>query len=146
MGAVSQGSAGAGGFVELGAVGLSAVSGLQFGKRGRYISAAGRRAVYFRDGGRCSFVAVDGRRCGARSFLELDHAEPWARLGAAVVENIRLRCRAHNQMHARECFGESHVAAKVTARRHGVLNQKTKCFRPEVIDGKRDPGDAGSRP
>jgi hypothetical protein len=61
------------------------------GKRSRYIPTAVRRAVYLRDCGRCSFVSEDGRRCEARARLELDHVRPWARLGAAVVDDIRLR-------------------------------------------------------
>jgi hypothetical protein len=73
--------------------------------------------VYLRDDARCSFVAHDGRRCDARALLELDHAEPWARLGEAGVDNLRLRCRAHNQWHARECFGARHIDAKIAARR-----------------------------
>jgi hypothetical protein len=86
-------------------------------KRSRYVSAAVRREVYLRDRGQCSFESEDGRRCEARAMLELDHVEPWAKLGDASVDNIRLRCRAHNQMHARECFGARHVEAKIAARR-----------------------------
>jgi hypothetical protein len=93
-------------------VGLS-----QLGTRGRYIAAAVRREVYLRDCGRCSFVSADGRRCGARAFLEFDHIEPWAVLGASVADNLRLRCRAHNGLHARNCFGALHIAGKITARR-----------------------------
>jgi hypothetical protein len=85
-------------------------------KRSRHVPAAVRRTVYLRDQGRCSFVSEDGRRCPATAFLELDHIEPWAVLGDAVVDNIRLRCRAHNQLHARNCFGIGHVAAKIAAR------------------------------
>ena len=86
-------------------------------KHGRYISAAVRREVHLRDEGRCSFVSSDGQRCGARALLEFDHIEAWAQFGPASVGNLRLRCRAHNQLHARETFGALHVAAKVAARR-----------------------------
>jgi hypothetical protein len=86
-------------------------------KRSRYVRAAVKRAVYLRDEARCSFVAQDGRRCEARALLELDHAKPWARLGDAGADNIRLRCRAHNQLHARECFGARHIEAKIAAGR-----------------------------
>jgi hypothetical protein len=86
-------------------------------KRSRHVPAAVRRAVYWRDCGQCSFVSEDGRRCEARALLELDHIEPWAKLGDAGVDNIRLRCRPHNQLHARECFGARHVEAKIAARR-----------------------------
>jgi hypothetical protein len=83
----------------------------------RHVPAAVRRAVYLRDGGQCTFASEDGRRCEARALLELDHVKPWARQGDAGTDNIRLRCRAHNQMHARECFGDRHIEAKIAARR-----------------------------
>jgi hypothetical protein len=86
-------------------------------KQTRYVSMAVRRAVYARDGGRCSFVASDGRRCGARAWLEFDHVWPWARRGGAGSSNLRLRCGAHNRLHARRCFGARQVVAKVAARR-----------------------------
>jgi hypothetical protein len=88
-------------------------------KRRRHVSAAARREVRARDGEQCSFVSEDGRRCDARAFLEIDHIEPWAALGAAGPDNLRLRCRAHNQLHARNCFGAAHMAAKVAAKRNG---------------------------
>lgn len=86
-------------------------------KHSRYVPVAVRRAVYLRDCGQCSFVSEDGRRCEARARLELDHVEPWAKGGDAEVDNIRLRCRAHNQLHARECFGALHIETKIAARR-----------------------------
>src|SRR5437762_5236431 len=61
-----------------------------------HIPAHVRRAVYVRDGGRCAFVSVDGHRCGERRFIEFHHVIPRAAGGQATVENIRLRCRAHN--------------------------------------------------
>jgi hypothetical protein len=94
-----------------------AVSLSQLGTRARYIAAAVRREVYERDCGRCSFVSADGRRCEARAFLELDHIEPWAALGASAAHNLRLRCSAHNGLHARNCFGALHIAGKIAARR-----------------------------
>ena len=61
----------------------------------RHIPAAVRRAVWRRDGGSCAFVGAEGR-CGERAFLEFHHVEPHAVGGGATVENIELRCRAHN--------------------------------------------------
>jgi HNH endonuclease len=55
-----------------------------------------RRAVYVGDGGRCTFVSLDGHRCGERRFIEFHHVIPRAVGGEATVENIQLRCRAHN--------------------------------------------------
>jgi hypothetical protein len=95
-------------------------------KRSRYLSAPVTRSVYLRDQGQCSFVSVVGRRCGARAFLQLDHIEPWAALGASVTENIRILCRAHNLLHARHCFGAKHIAAKLAARRAGANDERTE--------------------
>ena len=58
--------------------------------------AAVRREVAARDASRCAFVSKDGHRCGERRFLEFHHVVPRAVGGAATVENIQLRCRAHN--------------------------------------------------
>jgi hypothetical protein len=95
-------------------------------KRSRYISAAVARSAYLRDRGQCSFVSADGRRCGARAFLQLDHITPWAALGTSVAENIRTLCRGHNQLHARNCFGAGHVAAKVAARCADANNERSE--------------------
>ena len=69
------------------------------GARARHVPAAVRRTVWRRDGGRCAFVGSDSR-CGARDFLEFHHVVPFAVGGAATVENIELRCRAHNAYEA----------------------------------------------
>ena len=61
-----------------------------------HVPAHVRRAVYVRDGGRCAFVSADGHRCGERRFVEFHHVTPRAVGGQATVENIQLRCRAHN--------------------------------------------------
>jgi len=87
------------------------------GNRGRYVPMSVRRETHARDRGQCAFVSADGRRCTARAFLELDHRKPFARLGAPDVPNIRLLCRAHNLLHARNCFGMLHIAAKIAARK-----------------------------
>jgi len=79
----------------------------------RHYPAAVARAVFLRDGQRCSYVSPDGRRCSARRSLELDHVEPWAVGGENTVENLRLRCRAHNQRYARQFYRKSRVEAAV---------------------------------
>jgi hypothetical protein len=71
-----------------------------------------KRAVRARDGGRCTFVGDSGHRCEARSRLEFDHVEPFARGGEATVEGIRLRCRAHNQFEAERTFGPEFMRRK----------------------------------
>ena len=73
--------------------------------RSRHVPAHIRRAVNRRDGGRCAFVAKDGRQCGERKFLEWHHIKPYAPDGEMSVENISLRCRAHNVYEAEGIFG-----------------------------------------
>jgi 5-methylcytosine-specific restriction endonuclease McrA len=67
------------------------------------------RTVYERDGGQCTYVAPDGRRCSSRRLLELDHIEPHAAGGSESSDNLRLRCRAHNQHYARQYFGRGYM-------------------------------------
>ena len=80
-------------------------------KRRRHYPAEVASAVFLRDGRQCSYVAPDGRRCNARRCLELDHVAPYAVGGQCTIENLRLRCRAHNQRHARQYFGKSRIEA-----------------------------------
>src|SRR5207247_4791182 len=71
----------------------------------RHVPASTRRAVSQRDGGRCTFVGEHGHRCEARKMLEFDHIHEIARGGGTTVENLRLRCRAHNTYKAEQTFG-----------------------------------------
>ena len=70
----------------------------------RHIPAAVRRQVWQRDAGQCAFVGPAGR-CTERGFLEFHHVRPYADGGATVVENLELRCRAHNVYEAELYFG-----------------------------------------
>ena len=70
----------------------------------RHIPAEVRRAVWTRDDGQCAFVGASGR-CGERGRLEFHHVRPFAAGGAATVENIELRCRAHNVYEAELASG-----------------------------------------
>jgi hypothetical protein len=60
------------------------------------VPAAVRREVCARDANRCAFLAKNGRRCEETRFLEFHHVVPRAAGGEATVDNIQLRCRAHN--------------------------------------------------
>ena len=73
---------------------------------GRHIPAAVQRAVWQRDQGRCAFVGPAGR-CRETAFVEFHHVTPYAEGGAATVDNLQLRCRAHNQYESRRYFGDS---------------------------------------
>ena len=81
--------------------------------RSRHIPAAVRRAVAERDAGRCAYVADDGQRCRETSGLELHHEEAFARGGQATVDNVWLRCRAHNALAAEADFGRDFIARKM---------------------------------
>jgi len=97
-------------------------------KRRRRYSAEVLRSVYLRDGKQCSYVSPDGRRCNARRCLELDHIDPFALGGQCTIENLRLRCRAHNQRYARQYFGKSRVEAVVrdSRRRRAIAERPDK--------------------
>jgi hypothetical protein len=71
----------------------------------RLVPAHVKRAVWLRDRGQCAFVAARGRRCEARAFLEFHHDEPYAIGGEATIDNITLRCRAHNLYESERVFG-----------------------------------------
>jgi len=88
----------------------------------RHCPAAVARAVFLRDGQQCSYVSPDGRRCSSRRCLELDHVDPRAVGGESTIENLRLRCRAHNQRYARQYYGNARVeAAMQHARRQRAV-------------------------
>ena len=70
----------------------------------RHVPASVKRAVWARDGGQCAFVGTEGR-CTARGFLQLHHVEPFALGGPTTVDNLQLRCRAHNAYEAEMAFG-----------------------------------------
>ena len=71
----------------------------------RNIPAEVRRHVVAKDSGRCTFVARNGRRCEERRFLEFHHVVPHAAGGKPTVDNIELRCRAHNGHEVDRYFG-----------------------------------------
>ena len=72
--------------------------------RSRHVPAAVKRAVWTRDEARCAFVGSHGR-CTETGFLEFHHRVPYAAGGETVVENLELRCRAHNAYESELYFG-----------------------------------------
>ena len=85
-------------------------------KPGR-IARAVRREVFERDGEQCTFIVESGARCPSRTLLELDHIESRALGGSDDASNLRVRCRAHNRLHAEEVFGTDYVARRIDERR-----------------------------
>lgn len=74
-------------------------------RESRHISASIKRQVWKRDEGQCAYVGSHGR-CAETGLLEFHHVQPYAAGGAAEVENIELRCKAHNAYEAELFFGE----------------------------------------
>ena len=98
---------------------------LAAGARSRRISQAVKDEVWDRDGGRCVYPGPGGGVCGARAGLEFDHVRPWARGGSSDAANLRLLCRAHNDLEARKAFGGALVDA-AAARRRAALRREVK--------------------
>jgi hypothetical protein len=111
----------------------------------RNIPAAVRRAVVARDGGRCAFVAGDGRRCDARRFLEFHHLRPYATAGKPTVDNIALRCRAHNRYEAALFYGPARRYAAGERADEGITTDGSgsRCSRSGTGDGS---GSRATRP
>jgi hypothetical protein len=84
-------------------------------------------------------VSSDGRRCSERGFLEFHHHDiPYAKGGAATIENIRLVCRAHNALLAERDFGRTFMRSKLLHARERT--DQTSERAPEL----RHAGDPGS--
>ena len=75
----------------------------------RHIPAHVERAVWQRDEGQCAYEGP-AARCHERSFLEFHHVRPWAVGGPPSVENVALRCAAHNAYEADVYFGPIRAA------------------------------------
>ncbi len=83
--------------------------------KSRYIPVEVKREIWERDGGQCSFKdALSGRRCTSTHGLEYDHIRPFAFGGEPSVDNLRLCCRAHNQLAAVEAFGQQKMSQFVS--------------------------------
>jgi hypothetical protein len=83
----------------------------------RRVPANVRRLVWERDAGRCAFVGSQGR-CTETAFLELHHVVPYAAGGVTSVDNLSLRCRAHNVHEAVQRFGATRSGTSCFTREH----------------------------
>jgi 5-methylcytosine-specific restriction endonuclease McrA len=98
----------------------------------RHIPARVKRAVWQRDHGQCTFVGERGQRCPSRKFLEIDHIDPVARGGQATVQNLRLRCRGHNQYEAERTFGAGFMSEKREQARRAAAEVRTRAAAAEA--------------
>jgi 5-methylcytosine-specific restriction endonuclease McrA len=74
--------------------------------RSETIPAAVKREVWTRAGGRCEWRLDSGGVCGSTLRLELDHITPRALGGPSTADNLRVSCRVHNLLAARQAFGD----------------------------------------
>jgi hypothetical protein len=72
----------------------------------RHVPAAVRREVFLRDEGKCQWPLTEGGICGSTHRVELDHVVPVGRGGKATAANGRVLCAFHNQLAAREVYGD----------------------------------------
>jgi hypothetical protein len=110
--------------------------------RRRHCPAEVARAVFVRDGKQCTYVSSDGRRCGAMRFLELDHIDPFVKGGDETFQNLRLRCRAHNQWSARQYFGSKHMHTAMQQARRRRAARRSHAARQTInqMPTDREPG------
>ncbi len=71
-----------------------------------HIPAHVRREVWKRDGGKCQWPLASGGICGATRDLELDHINPLSLGGTSTADDLRVVCRPHNDLAARQILGE----------------------------------------
>ena len=87
-----------------------------------HVPAHVKRAVWQRDGGRCQWPLDGGGVCGSTHQVELDHVVPRGRGGRPTVENTRCLCRIHNQLAAREVYGDEWMDRFTVRRASGAFS------------------------
>ncbi len=112
----------------------------------RNIPAEVKRLVDRRDERRCGFVAPNGRRCDERRFLEFHHVVPYAAGGQPTVENIQLRCRAHNGYETDLFYGPGTRRTRDGVVRSGRAIHGGRVTVPRTGSGTSTHGDATPAP
>ncbi len=82
----------------------------------RYIPSSVRERVLERACYQCEWTGPGGVRCSARTGLEIDHVDPYAKGGGVGEENLRALCQAHNLFSAAREFGEEFMRGKIEGR------------------------------
>ena len=95
-----------------------------------------KREVWKRDQGQCTFVNETGKHCPSRTCLEFDHVHEVARGGEASVENLRLRCRAHNEYTAECRFGTEFMERKRTEARLAAAHARAVSHRTAAVNAR----------
>ena len=98
-----------------------------------HLPAHVKRAVWARDGGRCQWPLASGGVCGSTHRVQFDHIIPRARGGPSTIENVRLACVQHNDLAARQAFGNA------------WMDRFTHRGRTTAPDGATPPAPGGER-
>jgi len=72
-----------------------------------HLPAHVKRAVWARDGGRCQWRLESGGTCGSTHRVQFDHIVARALGGPSTIENVRVLCATHNDLAARQAFGDA---------------------------------------
>ena len=67
-----------------------------------YISVPLKRKLYSEAKGCCQYESPEGSRCGSQFQIQIDHVTPVSWGGTTSRENLRLLCRTHNLLAARQ--------------------------------------------
>jgi len=68
------------------------------------------RKLWERAGSQCEYMdKVSGRRCECKFGLQREHVIPIAMGGTNELSNMELLCATHNQLRARQIFGNSKI-------------------------------------
>jgi hypothetical protein len=100
----------------------------------RNVPSVVKRMVFVRDRGRCAFVAPDGHRCRARRFVEFHHLDPYGAGGKPTVDNIQLRCGAHNRYEADGFYGPGKRRGGVDAPREAMATPRSAAEHPLISE------------
>ena len=79
----------------------------------RHVAVGSSDVTLEHAGYQCEYRGPDGRQCTARTHLEIDHIDPFARSADNTEANLRVLCRAHNRYRAEQELGAAFIEKKI---------------------------------
>jgi hypothetical protein len=110
--------------------------------RSRYVPAHVRRSVWERDGGKCQWPVDGGGICASTYQVEIDHVDGFARGGETTVEACRLLCRVHQDVSARQLYGND-LMNRYTRPKGGTCSEPVAAY---GLSAAEAPAPLGPRP
>jgi 5-methylcytosine-specific restriction endonuclease McrA len=78
--------------------------------KSRYIPVQLKRKLFKIAGHQCQYISnLNGKRCSEKRELAIDHIYPFAMGGETKEENLRILCRSHNILAAKEFYGRHKI-------------------------------------